>query len=131
MSLFLLSPTTLFYLYVIIALLSAVPALHCCEGFSLGVGSRGYSLVAEFGVASPAAERRLFCPRLQGLPLPGSWAQAQQLRQVGRAALQHAGPSRSRDRTRLSAWAGRFFTTEPPRKPLPPLSKDTTSFPGL
>ena len=75
------------------------------------------------GVASPAAERRLFCPRLQGLPLPGSWAQAQQLRQVGRAALQHAGPSRSRDRTRLSAWAGRFFTTEPPGKPLTPLSK--------
>ena len=75
------------------------------------------------GVASPAAERRLFCPRLQGLPLPGSWAQAQQLWQVGRAALQHAGPSRSRDRTRLSAWAGRFFTTEPPGKPLTPLSK--------
>ena len=42
------SPTTLFYFYFIIILLLAVLGLHCCEGFSLAVVSRSYSLVARF-----------------------------------------------------------------------------------
>ena len=71
MSLFLLSPTTLFYLYVIIALLSAVPALHCCEGFSLGVGSRGYSLVAEFGGGVSCCGAQALLPAASGAATPG------------------------------------------------------------
>ena len=71
MSFFLLSPTTLFSLSVIIAPLLAVPALHCCEGFSPGVGSRGCSLVAEFGGGVSRCGAQALLPAASGAPAPG------------------------------------------------------------
>ena len=45
-----------------------------------------------------------------------SWAQ--QLWCPGLVSLQHVGSARIRDRTWVSCIAGRFFTSEPPGKPL-------------
>ena len=55
--------------------------------------------------------------RAESLQLQGSIAQAQWLWRTGLAALWQVGSSWTRDEPMSPALAGRFFTTEPPRKP--------------
>ena len=54
----------------------------------------------------------------QWLWLLGSRTQAQQMWHKGLIASRHAGSSQIRDQTYVPSLAGRFFTIEPPGKPL-------------
>ena len=101
----------------------AVLGLCCCVGiFSLLEASRSYSPLAVLGLlvvaASPDAQHRLQVLRLPQLWLTGSRARTQELWCMGLVAPRHVGSSRSRDHPMSPALAGRFFTTESPRKPL-------------
>ena len=94
-------------------------SLRCYAGFSL-VGVTRATLCGGLW-ASRGGRRAAGCSgfsrcsrKAQYLQLPRSRAQAQELGLTGLVAPQHLGPSWIREET---AWAGGFFTTEPPEKP--------------
>ena len=79
------------------------------------------SAVAEHrlqGMLASIAATQSCSTRAGQLPLAGSRAQAQQPWRTGRVVSQHKGSSQTRDQS-LRHWQA-VFTTEPPRKPLPP-----------
>ena len=74
-------------------------------GFPLAAETWGYSLVVHrllVRAASFVAEHGALGCGLQGMQLPGSRAQAQQLRFTGLVAPWHAGSSQIRDGTLVS-----------------------------
>ena len=85
----------LLFLYKFIYLFLTVPGLRCCTGFSLVVGSEGYSLVVVLRLltvaASLVAEHRLWSTQASvvvghGLSSRGSWALEHRLNRCGAQA---------------------------------------------
>ena len=112
--------------FLCIYLLMAVLGLHCCSGISLAAASEDYFPIVVRGLlfvaASLVAEQytgfRSRRTRTQQLRLLDSRAQAQYWWCMNLVTPQHTGSSWTKDQTCVSSLAGRFFTTEPPRKPL-------------
>ena len=99
----------------------AMLGLCCCEYFSLVAASTGYALVSGCGLSLRwLLLLKTVCSRVHGLQqlwLPGSRAEAQQLRQ-GLVAPRHVGTSWIRDRTHVSCigrWILNHWTTREAR----------------